>query len=755
MKSDDLQSGYEFGPYRLEVARRRLLRADGVIQLRPKAIETLLLLIEHRDRILSKEELLGQLWPGTVVEEANLTQYIYLLRKTLGKCVSENGQPHEYILTMPGRGYRFVASVREVQGERLDLVMSGHHQAHLVIEEEAADQPLTDPPFEQVPSDGPEGKLPTTELLALSRAAGARPRLKQAGVAVSLVVLALISVAAVYLGRGKTNSAAATAWSLTRLTNTGNAPLACIAPDGNLISYVVADGGQQSLWIRQVSTSNDVQIVPPAEVFYGGMTFSPDSRYIYYVIRRKGEAAYSLSQITAIGGTARKLKVGLDSPISFSPDGTWFAFVRESATQGKSSLVLASTDGSMERELAARQLPEIFDYPAWSHDGKVIACTLVNQAVKQHVKVVEVRVADGTCRPLSSRSWAYVLTPQWSSDGQSLFITVIEGAAQAIWQLSYPRGEARRLTNDLTNYMRLSLAASAQALVTVESSELSNLWIVPRGDTRRARQLLPGIGRYGRPAWTPAGKIVYASEANGSWDIWMMEADGTGRKQLTSGASGDTDPSLSPDGQSIVFTSDQAGRSNIWRMDADGANLKQLTYSGDDFDPQCTPDGKWVVYNSLSSTKPFAVHKVPLAGGNPVLLTSAPCRAPAVSPNGKLIACLYSGESASAQVEPTAIAVIPAEGGTPRKVGAFLSSMIVARMPQLGWTPDGRAITYVDSRGGHANLWRQPLDGGPAKQLTDFQDGQLFAFNWSRDGRQLVCLRGTSRQDVVLIRNFR
>jgi Tol biopolymer transport system component/DNA-binding winged helix-turn-helix (wHTH) protein len=753
VKSEDLQVAYEFGPFRLEKVRRRLLCRGEGIQLRPKAVETLLLLIEQRDRVVEKEELLACLWPNTVVEEANLTQYIYLLRKTL----SEHNGEQEYILTVPGRGYRFVESVTEVQGERTGLALPEYNQAQVAFEEKAAAAPRhAEPASAQAPTDSQEGQPQTTEPLLISHAAAARPRLKSAGVAAIIAILFLTGALAIYLIRGTTDSTAAAAWSLARLTNTGNAPLASISPDGKLVTYVVAEGGQQSLWIRSVATTDEMQIVPPAEVYYGGMTFLPDGHHIYYVVRGKGESAYSLYQLPVIGGVARKVKTGLDSPISFSPDGTWFAFVRELAESGKSSLLLAATDGSLERELAARALPETFDYPAWSPDGKAIACTLINPAARQRVSVVEVRVADGACLPLGSRSWAYVLTPQWSSDGRSLFITALEDSAYSLWQLPYPRGDARRLTNDLTNYLRISLAARAQALVSVEISELTNLWLGPLGDTGRARQLIPGIGRYGLPVWTPDGKIVYASEANGSWGIWIMEADGSGRKQLTSTTYSGTNPSVSPNGRYIVFVLDQAGRRNIWRMDADGANLKQLTYGGDDFNPQCLPDGQWVVYNSFTSAKPYAVYKVPLNGGNAVLVTSAHCRAPAASPDGKLIACFYAGESVSAQVDPTSIAIIPTEDGdSVRKVCDFLSSMVVSDQTHLGWTPDGRAIIYVDNRGGHANLWSQPLDGGPAKQLTDFHGGQLFSFNLSHDGLQLVCLRGTPRQDVVLIRNFR
>lgn len=101
---------YEFGSFRIDTVRRLLLRDGEVVQLTPKAFDTLLALVEHTDRVLEKEELLRMVWPDTVVEERNLTVNISTLRKTLGEAATE----HRYIVTLPGRGYRFAAPVREL-----------------------------------------------------------------------------------------------------------------------------------------------------------------------------------------------------------------------------------------------------------------------------------------------------------------------------------------------------------------------------------------------------------------------------------------------------------------------------------------------------------------------------------------------------------------------------------------------------------------------------------------------------------------
>jgi Tol biopolymer transport system component len=120
---------------------------------------------------------------------------------------------------------------------------------------------------------------------------------------------------------------------------------------------------------------------------------------------------------------------------------------------------------------------------------------------------------------------------------------------------------------------------------------------------------------------------------------------------------------------------------------------------------------------------------------------------PSISPDGKLIACNYlSGPDAKWQ-----IAIIPFEGRQPR----FIEFLDPSSSRRIRWMPDGRALAYPVNRGGVFNLWAQPLDGGPPKQLTDFRDGQIFDFAWSRDGKQLALSRGLINSDVVLITDFK
>lgn len=218
-----------------------------------------------------------------------------------------------------------------------------------------------------------------------------------------------------------------------------------------------------------------------------------------------------------------------------------------------------------------------------------------------------------------------------------------------------------------------------------------------------------------------------------------MNSDGSNQRQLTMNGGSNVTPTVSPDGRYVVFGSNRAGARAIWRMNLDGSSPKQLADDGSN--PQCSPDGKWVVYHA--ATNPQTLWKVPIEGGTPVQLSKelhASLYAVA-SPDGKLIAYFYGTQP------QTKISIMPFEGGPPIK---SFDVPPISLSPGLRWTPDGRALTYVKGD----NVWSQPIDGGTPKQLTDLKGEQIYTFDWSRDGRLLVS-RGVTNRDVVLISNLR
>jgi serine/threonine protein kinase/Tol biopolymer transport system component len=594
---------------------------------------------------------------------------------------------------------------------------------------------------------------------------GAHPneRFKQWTVLALVAAFAAIITGLVYMylhQRGqRAQPAALQPLKVTRLTTTGKSIKAAISPDGKYVAYIVNDAGKQSLWVRQVATSRNLEIIPPDEVIYLGVTVSRDSNYIYYVVGRVNNPVRELFQIPVLGGAPKKVLRDVDTPITFSPDGKQLAFIRGEPENGGWALIVVNADGTGEKRLASRKMPLFYEIPAWSPDGKSIAVSAGNTSAGKEMTVVAVNVEDGTETQITSEKWLGVGHLAWLADGSGLMLNAMDQDARLsqLFHLSYPEGTSRRLTNDLNNYGGLSLATETGDLVTVRFDQSSNIWVATAAtagaqaqralrsgglavNTAEARQITSGAAKYYGGTWTPDGKLVYSSDASGNRDLWIMDADGGNQKQLTSDAGSNSGPAVSPDGQYIIFVSDRKdARHNLWRMNIDGSNQRQLTTGSFDLNPVISPDGKWVLYVSVREKHPN-LYRIPIDGGEPVQLTDKHSILPAISPDGKWIACYYWDQKPESQL---AIALIPFEGGAPVKTFTLPS-------PVVRWTPDGSALTYVDSRSGVSNIWSQPINGGEPVKLTDFKTDLIFSFDWSRDGRQLACARGVLVSDVVL-----
>jgi serine/threonine protein kinase/Tol biopolymer transport system component len=531
----------------------------------------------------------------------------------------------------------------------------------------------------------------------------------------------------------------------TRLTSTGKALRAAISPDGKWLARVIDDGGQQSLWLKQVAVvSSDTQIVPPADLYYSGVAFSPNGNYIYYSVQEKNDPRGTLYQVPVPGGPARKLLTGINNAVAFSPDGNQLAFFYYVEDQDR--LMIANADGTGERQLTMRSGNDYFFRSgfaglSWSPDGRVLAAPVGNVA-ENYMSLATIPVETGKIKFFTPQKWYEVRQVAWLADGSNLLITGKETVSSnfKIWQVSYPAGEAKAITSDLGSYSTISLTADFTVMATVRTEEVANIWVMPGFDAARARQITQGQNFDGQPSWTPDGKLVYSSNIAGGFDLYLMDASGGNPKQLTANSGANGQPSTSPDGRYIVFSSDRTGAPHIWRMDVDGGNQKQLTDKADDR-PDCSPDGRWVVY--VSTANKDTIWKVGVDGGQPLQLTEKLSFSPAISRDGKQIVCFYLED----QNSPIKLAILPFQGGQ------LVKTLPLAGQAgtNLSWNADGSAVVYVVTSGGVSNLWAQPVNGTQRKQLTDFASERIFAFDFSRDGKQVALSRGTQTGDVVLI----
>lgn len=543
---------------------------------------------------------------------------------------------------------------------------------------------------------------------------------------------------------------------LTRLTNSGNVIDATISPDGKYIVYALSDRNSQSLYIRQVSTANDKEIVPPGRVGVFGITFSPDGTELYYAIKANLDAG-TLYRMPVLGGTPTKVLEKIDGPISFSPDGKQFVLVRgHYPNPGESALVIANLDGSSERDLVVKKTPErlspiFFTGPSWAPDGKIIAATV--QTVGGGSKVVGFSPVDGSEMHLSSQSWPFSGRVQWLRDMSGLLVIAGDsvGAAQ-VWIVNYPDGHTTRVTNDLGTYRSIGLTQDGKTFTTVQAQGLVNLWLVPEGNAAKATRLPTGnIGFYSSAgnnlSWAPDGRIVFVSNEGGVADIWIAGPDGDNRKQLTSNGAANFSPEVSADGRYIVFVTWRDGKRNLWRINLDGSNPVRLTSGLAEVYPSISPDGRWVIYTAQDGVKP-TIWKVSIDGGTPAQISDHVATSAAVSPDGRFIAYTYP-ESRDPFAPPNRLAVVPFEGGANVKTFEFVGSGTV--LPVIQWSQDGKSIFYTVSSNNVTNIWSQSLDGGAPKQITDFNDLFMTSFAWSRDGKQLACTRGALLRDALLL----
>ncbi|HEX6733094.1 MAG TPA: LpqB family beta-propeller domain-containing protein [Pyrinomonadaceae bacterium] len=754
--SQQNQRLYEFGPFRLDAGRRLLLRDGEPVKVFPKEFDTLLALVERSGEELDKDELMRRVWGDTIVEESNLAKNISALRKVLGESPSQ----HQYIVTVPGQGYRFVAGVRAAAFDEVQV--HEHTRAELTIGEAdgeiggqgEGESGLSNPSASVRHHISPSPLLPVPPSLLVPVTTSVQPNHQRVRV-VGAVLLVLAAVATLFsfyrLQRQKiVPPPAFQNTEVKRLTLNGDPRAVALSPDGKFFAYVLNDSEmKRSLWLGHVDGGEPRQLLPPAEVFYPALTFAPDASSLYFTgTDNMSSTNGALYRLPVFGGVSEKVKEKVRNRITFSPDGKQFAFVRGGSDR-TSVLVIAETAGTAEREIASRPADSGFSpqSPSWSPDGSLIAVGASNDESGQSAGIFLVSVADGFLKPLTTTGWKEVSMTAWLKDSSGLIAVASDkrfGWDSQLWHVSYPAAEVRRIASDLNTYSyTATISADSKALLAVRGQHQSNIWLAPANNLASAKQItFDMLGRnngWNGLDWTPDGRVVFTASMDVGQTLWSTAADGSEKKQLLPTGYVNLHPTVTSDGRYVVFESDRSGATEVWRANIDGSDLRQLTGGGKNSQPHVSPDGKWVVYRSRYGDS-FALWRVSIDGGEPNRLTDQTASWPRFSPDGKLIACGYGSK----------LAVLPIEGGQPIKL--FDLPRLANFNNGVRWTPDGKSVTYRDWANG---IWMQPLNESKPHRIENLPSEKLYSYDWSRDGKFFAFTRGKELRDLVLIRDLR
>ncbi|HZS03591.1 MAG TPA: winged helix-turn-helix domain-containing protein [Blastocatellia bacterium] len=694
---------YEFGPFRLVPDEQRMYREGEVVRLSPRVFELLLLLARNAGQVMDREGLISTLWPDTVVEEANLNVHISALRKALG----ESPGGHQYIETLPRLGYRFVASVREMEAD------GGEFNGR------APDKSRG--PAASVGHASNGSQLMAADTVTQDEGASSVNRQRGLAVALTALVIGVTTISfVVYLARTGSRvdqpPPQRKLWQLTFDSGLNSEPT--WSPDGRLIAYSADRDGNFDIWVQPVGEGNPVRVTTsPAHDWQPD--WAPEGNRLVFRSERDGGGLFV---VPVLGGNERRVS-GFGYRPRWSPDGTQILFssILRPVTEIPKVYVVG-LDGKPPQELMTSFLPQFTMLNvAWHPDGRRISVWGNHQ---QHgLSFWTVPLAGGTpvrselAPPVEQRlreADVRFTSFQWSPSGRALYFEGTSGGVKNLWKVEVDPQSLRwtagpeRLTTGTGQDTDLTVSPDGRRLAFTARTESTRLWSLPFDATGRVRGA-------GKPVTAPGMDAFY--------------------------------PDLSPDGQRLVYLAQRVGKEELREKSLRDGHETLLMAAEEliSAHPRWSPDGRRLAYDRSRPPQPgftrkeSAIYLLPAGSGESQMITTPGTTSEIIwdwSADGQWIL----GGSYSQSPWRRLICLFP----TAAAPHAETQMRVVASDPeqnlyQARYSPDNRWISFVAARAfeaGVSTIHVLPAGGGEWKRITE---GKYFDDKprWSPDGRKL------------------
>ncbi len=707
---------FEFEEFILNGREKTLFREGKEVSLTPKTFQVLLFLIENHGRLVTREELMHEVWAENFVEEANLTFTINLLRKAL----KDSPQNPRFIKTVPLSGYKFIADVKTVSND----------QALLSDESNS--------PIEGVNITKQKPKQSYLLVVAL----------------VAFLLLGSIALGGWFLQNRNSNlnlPILSSPFTSEKLSTDGKVHHAIVSPDGKTVVYTNGIVGKQSVWMRELQSGNNVEIIPQGDYFYGGLAFSQDGNFFYFARKLHNfTGQLDIFRISIFGGVPTKIVSETQGWIGVSPDGSKISFVRcyYREDENCSVWIADSKDGKNERKLVSRPKPFRIGDNKFSPDGKSIAFA-VGQSENQSNEfgLMAVDIESGQERELTSEKFFNIKHFVWLPDNDSLLVTAakIPNRNYRIWQIIINKNEAKPLTKDSEDYANISLDKDFGLLISTQVKPDFRLTLFSMENPSLKNVLTEGESA----SFSTDGKIVFSSQKTGNMEIWGTESNGIRQIQLTNNLGEDVRPIVSPNNSSIFFASNRSGETQVWRMNSDGSNQIQITKKEGGSPIFVSPDGSRVFYQHGRNRTLWSVSD---KGDDEQLILNEQKFDFAFSPAATQVAF------SEIQDENRALIIFSLADKTISK--RFKTPIEKSRIRDIEWMPDGKALVYIlfDSKAGNYNLWMQRIDEEKPEKIADlgFEGiSEQSGFSISPDGKSFTISQGGWRHDAVLLKGLK